>query len=140
MGPLYPDDMISISLCFQLPTGGLAFDVQFLFAFKSAILIHTMCGRPHGVPGGLPLVSFPSLSVSCMFLLDSSRCVCISWTYRHVCGTPSVFGGCVFPFYCFFSLLLSRFFLHPDFHYTICCVLKTAGFHYGLMYVKISLP
>lgn len=36
--------------------------------------------------------------------------------------------------------LSTVFLLHPDLHYMICCVLKTSGVYYGLMYVKISLP
>lgn len=133
MGLIYPDDMISIPFPFSpLDMEALHLLISVLFAVGLAALIYAMAGRSPGVLGSFPCL-LQLLSSSCMFSLALSRCRRISWTYGRVFRASFVFGGCVFPFYCFF-------FLHPDFHYMICCVLKTTDVYYGLMYVKISLP
>jgi hypothetical protein len=78
--------------------------------------------------------AFPCL-VQLLFILHVFLCLFPGVFAFHghtgVCSGLSLYSAAVYS--------LSTF-LHPDFHYTICYILKTAGVYYGLMYVKISLP
>lgn len=133
MGLIYPDDMISIPFLSSPQHGGLAYVVSVLFAVRPAALIYAMAGRPPGVLGSFPYP--PSIAIYFLHVFSGSFQVSLHFMDIRACvpGSLCIRRLCI-PF------LLSFFFLHPDFHYMICCVLKTSGVYYGLMYVKISLP
>jgi hypothetical protein len=132
MGLLYPDDMISIPFLFHSiwrhciccfcfirgRTGSSDLCDGWTFTWRTRVFRLSPSIAIYFLH-----VFFVSFQVSSHFM-DIPAYVPGSLCIRRLC----------IPF------LLFLLFLHPDFHYTICCVLKTAGVHYGLMYVKISLP
>ena len=131
MGLLYPDDMISIPF---LPSSWRSCISCFVF-IRGQTGSSDLCD---GLDGHLAYWGFPlppSIAIYFLHAFFGSFWVSLHFMDILVCVLSSCIRRLCIPFLLFFASGLPLYDLLP------CCVLKTAGgVHYGLVYVKISLP